>query len=48
MTAWSAKPTSNVGLAPKRSAIIPHVMRPPIDASPDTPSTVAAAIAATP
>src|SRR5262245_19117456 len=36
------------GLAPTRSAIIPHAIRPAIEERPDTPRTVAATIVATP
>src|SRR5437867_2713763 len=48
MTAWSASPTMSVGLAPNRSAIRPQAIRPAMDERPETPSTVAASIAATP
>src|SRR5207245_1655070 len=48
MAACTASPAMSVGLAPKRSASSPPPMRPAIEARPETPSTVAAAIAATP
>src|SRR5918995_414127 len=48
IAACSARPTMSVRFAPNRSASIPQPMRPATDASPETPSTLAAAIRSTP